>query len=97
MQVNKQLRILCYTVTLVISQIIAVIIFIECYHGSGFGGWICVTLSQVFHETLRIFFEIVSVVLAMILAGFLSFIIFFRSGFSRWLKNVLLRIFPDPK
>lgn len=94
---NKQLRTLFYSATLVISQLIAVLVFIECYHGSGFGHWVCVTLSHVFHEPLRIFFEIVSLVIAMIFAGLLFFMIVFRSGFSRWLKNTLLRIFPDEK
>jgi preprotein translocase subunit SecG len=96
--VNKQLRTLCYSATLVISQLIAVLIFVECYHGSGFGNWIAVKLYQIFDDKiLRLLLEIVSFVIAMIFAGLLFFMIFFRSGYSRWLKNILLRIFPDKK
>lgn len=98
MQVNKELRSLCYTVTLVISLCIAVHLFSEFFVSSGFSNWIAVKLYQTFDDkTLRILLERVCNVIALIIAGFLFFAVFFRSGFSRWLKNVLLRIFPDPE
>ncbi len=98
MPATKQVRILCYTVTLVISLYIAVHLFSEFFVSSGFSNWIAVKLYQTFDDkTLRILLERVCTVIALIIAGFLFFAIFFRSGFSRWLKNYLLRISPDPK
>src|SRR5690242_14752096 len=98
MRVNKLLRMLGYTVALVISVLIAADIFVEFYHCSGLANWIAVTLYQMFDDkTLRDFLEFVCFAICLIIAGFLYSAIFFRSGFSRWLKKTLLRKLPDPE
>lgn len=98
MQVNKYLRMFCYTIALVISLIIAVILFSEFFVCSGCRRWIAETLYRMLDDkTLRDLGEKVGDVIAMIIAAFLYFAIFSLSGFSRWLKNILLRNFPDPE
>lgn len=99
MPFNKLLRILCYTVTLAISLILAVILFTDIFFSSGFTKELAVTLYQKFPDSkfLQMLGQTVAWVLGPTTAGFLFFVTFFRSGFSRWLKNTLLRIFPVPK
>jgi hypothetical protein len=99
MSVNQLLRVLSYTVAIVISLIVTVVLFAVFYIDSGFSKWVAATLYQIFPDSkfLQILGQRVGYVIGLTIAGFLFSAIFFRSGFSRCLKNALLRVFPDLK
>ncbi len=98
MQVNKYLRMFCYTVALVISLLIALNLFSSLFFGTRLGEWMYETLRQRFdHEAMKTLLERGCIAIGLIIAGFLYFAIFFLSGFSQWLKNFLLQNFPDPE